>query len=516
MDKTRKLTKIALAAAAKEGASYADIRFVSREMELVQFINGSVSGLDKTESTGFGIRVLAHGAWGFDCSNVITETEIKKVAGSAVRLAKAAAVFNKKKVVLLPVAPCEDYWGAKVKIDPFLVTLKQKVALLREIDAKAREISGVKATNAGTVFEREHKIFASSEGSYIVQDLIYSGAGYTLTMTDGTGTMPVDFNSEHEPSGWNNCYLGMGYERVNAENMLNNIGAVAAKGLELLADIKSAKPCPPGIYACLGGLDIHHFAGHPIELDRILGAETNFAGTTFVKASDVGKMQLGSELINLEVNGNTHFKHKPSPDFHKYWKYFDVLQNKGDIYSPANYGYDDEGVPAKRMDIVKKGRLVACLNSRETAFEQGQNYLTASMRAHGWNRPPIIRMHNMHLLPGKTSLKKMIESTENGLIIGPYIPGLGAGNSASQSRDRTKTYAQLGLSWLIKNGKVTRPVVGGVRMYEPLKLWNSVDAVCNEEVIHLDLPRCGKGQPHQSVSTFHRGSILRQKKGVIE
>ena len=149
-------------------------------------------------------------------------------------------------------------------------------------------------------------------------------------------------------------------------------------------------------------------------------------------------------------------------------------------------------------------------------YRAGQEYLTASMRAHGWNRPPIIRMHNMHIVPGTTSVRKLIESTERGLIIGPPIPGMGAVWEVTQSRDRSKSVAPLGLSWEIKNGKIIRPVKGGIRSYEPLQLWKSVDAVCDEEVSTLDIVRCGKGQPHQSVVTFHRSSIFRQKNGVIE
>ncbi len=516
MEKSEKLANTAIAAALREGAEYADARIVDRRFEMLELDNGGIQVFDNTRSSGFGVRVLSGGAWGFDCSPLLNESEAKKIGRNAALLAKACSKLRKKKIKLLPVKPFRAYWGAKVKLDPFKVPLKQKVDFLRELSAKAFSFPQVKNLHGGMDFESEHKVFASSEGSFIVQDLLYSAVGYLLNVDNGDGAIPIAFNSEYPPWGWNGNYHGMGYETVNERQLKSGIAASVEKGLSLLSDMKEATTCPTGIIDCIGGLDIHHFAGHPIELDRINGAETNFAGTTFIKTDDLGKLKIGSKLINLEVNGNTVVRHRPKKDFGKYWKYFEIIQNKGDIYSPANYGYDDEGVPAKRLDIIKEGVLLRCLNSRETAQEAGQEYLTASMRAHGWNRPPIIRMHNMHILPGSTSIRKLIESTERGLIIGPPIPGMGAVWEVTQSRDRSKSVAPLGLSWEIKNGKIIRPVKGGIRSYEPLQLWKSVDAVCDEEVSTLDIVRCGKGQPHQSVVTFHRSSIFRQKNGVIE
>jgi TldD protein len=470
----RELTDRALNLAQTQGATYADVRIVNREQQEINVKNGVVQSLSLDGTQGFGVRVLAHGAWGFASSHLLTPAEVDRVTALAVVIAKASALTKIHDVDLGPAEVHVDTYRTPVEIDPFQVSLNDKVSVLLEADKEARSVPGVMLATSTMAFIRENKTFASSEGSYIQQEIIESGLGMVArAVAEG------DMQQRSYPNSFGRHQATAGYEFVQQWDLPGNARRM---GEEVVALLK-APQCPSGVTTIILdgpqlGLQIHESCGHPIELDRVFGSEAAFAGTSFLTPEKYGSFRYGSDIVNLTA---------------------DAITPTG----LGTFGYDDEGVPAQSSDIVKNGMFVGYLSSRETASQLRGIHPGAparsngSMRSDGWNHVPIIRMTNVSLQPGKWTLDDLIADTDDGIYMIM---------NKSWSIDDKRLNFQFGveLAYQIKNGKLGQMYKNATYTGMTPRFWANCDAICNQEHWHVwGTPNCGKGQPMQVAHTGH-------------
>jgi len=476
----REYTDRALDVAKSAGASYADVRIVRREEQAVEVKNGIVQTLSLDGTYGFGVRVLADGAWGFAASNRLETNEIDRVAKLAVGIARASAISKKQDVDLGPPEVHVDTYRTPVKVDPFEVSLEEKIDYLIRADKEARAVDGVKVSESSVSFRRQNKTFASTEGSFIEQELIESGLGITV-MAVAEGEM----QQRSYPNSFGRHQGTAGYEFLEQWDLPGSARRLAEEAVALLA----APQCPSGKTTIILdgpqlGLQIHESCGHPIELDRVFGTEAAFAGTSFLTPEKYGTFTYGSEIVNIV----------------------------SDAVSPGGlgtYGYDDEGVPGQETDIVKNGRFVGYLTSRETASQLRKIHPDApersngAMLADGWNRMPIIRMNNVSLRPGEWKLDDLIADTADGI----YMI-----TNKSWSIDDKRLNFQFGteLAYQIKNGKLGQMYKNATYTGMTPQFWAGCDAICNADHWHIwGTPNCGKGQPGQVAHTGHGAAPTR-------
>ena len=473
-------TNRALSTATAKGASYADIRIVHRTTQGITVKNGVVQTLELKESHGFGMRVLANGAWGFASSHNLKNDEVDRIAALAVTIAKASAHANQEKVELGPEEVHKDTYHTPVEIDPFAVSLEDKIDVLLNTDKEARAVKGVMVAASSMAFQKEEKVFASTEGSYIEQTIIESGAGMVVNaVAEGEvqkRSYPNSFGEQRETAG---------YEAVTEWDLPGNARRVAEEAVALL----SAPQCPSGsMTVILDGtqlaLQIHESCGHPIELDRVFGTEAAFAGTSFLTPEKYGNFRYGSTAVNITA----------------------------DAVAPralGTFGYDDEGVPAQTIDIIQNGRFIGYLTSRETATQlrklnpDAPSRSNGCMRADGWNRLPLIRMTNISLQSGDWSFDDLLADTEDGI----YMV-----TNKSWSIDDKRLNFQFGteIAYEIKNGKLGRILKNPTYTGITPEFWAGCDAVCNKDHWRVwGIANCGKGQPGQSAHVAHGAAPTR-------
>ncbi len=470
----RFLAERALNAAQLAGASYADVRLVTSRAESVQMKNGRVAAVTDTQSAGFGVRVIADGAWGFASSATLSASEAERVARLAVRIAQASAKVRRAPVVLAPLAAQSGAWTSPHVIDPFAVPLAEKLAVLDAADAAMRRVAGVTVAEGSMQAWDDRKTFASTEGSFLEQHIVQMGAGIKATaVRDGEAQVrsyPCSFGGQFETRG---------YELVHAMDLPGNAEQCASEAVALL----SAKQCPPGVTdIVLDGsqvsLQIHESCGHPIELDRVLGHEANFAGTSFLTLDKVGALQYGSPLVHIVADATTPF-------------------------GLGSFAWDDEGVPAQRADIVRDGLFVGHMSSRETAALTGAAASNGTMRAESWARLPLIRMTNINLEPGSWSFDELLADVDDGI----YMT-----TNRSWSIDDKRYNFQFGCeaAWEIKHGTLgallKNPTYTGITP----EFWNSCDGIGDASTWRIwGTPNCGKGQPMQVGRTAQGASPAR-------
>ena len=476
----RKYTDRALNTAKAKGATYADIRIVRRTTQGITVKNGAVQELELEESHGFGVRVLADGAWGFASSHDLTNEEVDRIATLAVTIAKVSAHANQEKVELGPQEVHKDTYRTPIEIDPFSVSLEDKIDVLLTTDKEARAVKGVMVAASSMAFQKEEKTFASTEGSYIEQTIIESGAGMSVSAV-AKGEMqkrsyPNTFGEQRETAG---------YEIVTEWDLPGNARRVAEEAVALL----SAPQCPSGAtMLILDGtqlaLQIHESCGHPIELDRVFGTEAALAGTSFLTPEKYGTFRYGSEIVNITADAVTP-------------------------RALGTFGYDDEGVPAQTTDIIKNGRFAGYLTSRETVTQlrklqpEAPERSNGCMRADGWNRIPLIRMTNISLQPGDWSFDDLLADTAAGI----YML-----TNKSWSIDDKRLNFQFGaeIAYEIKNGKLGRILKNPTYTGITPKFWASCDAICNKDHWRVwGIANCGKGQPGQSAHVAHGAAPAR-------
>jgi TldD protein len=469
----KELTSLALDAAKIFGASYADIRIIEEQSETINIKNGRVEELVSSTNYGFGIRVLANGAWGFAGSFLVEKKEVERVARLAVEIAKASALLQKERVALAPITAVKDTYVTPIKTDPFSKSLDDKLSLLSGAEEIIRSTPGVSISEASMRAIRENKIFASSEGGYIEQKITQSGAALDATSISGN-----DIQIRSYPNSHGGDIACAGYEFIEGLKLKDNAARIAEESVKLL----SAKPCPSGEYTViLNGdqmaLQVHESCGHPVEFDRVLGMEASFAGTSFLTIDKLNNYKYGSSIVNINSDATI----------------------PGAL---GTFGYDDEGVPAQKFDIIRDGIFVGYLTSRETAPVIGQQS-NGCMRADGWGKLPLIRMTNINLLPGDSSLDEMISDIKDGLY-------LSTNRSWSIDDKRLNFQFATQIGWEIKNGKlgamVKNPNYTGITP----EFWSSCDAIAGKDEWRVwGLPNCGKGEPMQVARVAHGSAPAR-------
>ncbi len=468
--------KQALDTAVARGATYADVRVVGIRERYLSTKNGEAAQVRESDSLGLGIRAIASGAWGFAATDELTHASIDRTAARAVEVARASALAKKHDVQLAPENKTVDHWEAPCRLDPFSVPVSTCLDLLLKVDAALRHVSGVTLAEAAMDFRRIEQLFLSSLGSEIYQVKTQTGAGYVAT-----SFAENEIQRRSYPNSFGGQYQTRGYEVVEELDLLGNATRVAEEAVAL----HKCDQCPAGVRDIIldgsqVGLQIHESIGHPIELDRVLGTEANFAGMSFLTTEKLNNLKYGSDIVNVVADATP--AHGPGL---------------------GTFAYDDEGVPGQCTPIIKDGLFVGYLSSRETAGAIGQNRSSGAMRAENWNRIPLIRMTNVSLLPGTWKLEDLIADTADGI----YME-----TNRSWSIDDRRYNFQFGteIGWEIKGGKKTRmlknPSYGGITT----EFWNSCDAICSRDYWTLwGTPNCGKGQPMQTMGTGHGAAPAR-------
>jgi TldD protein len=466
----RELCEEAVAAALGAGASYADARAVVRRAQVVGTRNQRVERLDDSETEGIGVRVLVGGAWGFACDRRLNEDGAKAAAENAAAFARAAPGGHER--ALAPVDPARGEFRTPVERDPFSVSLADKVEHCLRAE-RGLEHEDVKVTAASVRAQREHKVFVSSEGTVTEQEFVECGGGIDATAVRDGITQIRSY-----PSGHGGSSSQAGWEFVESLGLEREAPRVAEQGAALLR----AEPCPSRVTTVVLDseqmeLQVHESVGHPTELDRIYLTEAAYAGTSFIRADDLGSLRYGSEHMNITADPTT----------------------PGGL---GSFGFDDEGVPAGREPIVSEGVLRGFLSSRETAARLGSGS-GGSMRADTWSRMPLVRMTNLHLEPGEGSLEELIAGVDDGL----YLE-----TNKSWSIDDKRLNFQFGtqIAWEIRNGKLGRMLRDATYTGQTPVFWGSLDAVAGPEEWRLyGLTNCGKGQPGQHAHVSHGTSPAR-------
>jgi TldD protein len=468
----------ALNLAALRGASYADARIVDERSRSLATKNGKVSHASDAESQGIGIRAIVDGAWGFAASKELSRSAVEETAARAVAIAKASAQVKQENVRLAPENTAVADWTSPFQIDPFTTSVEQNLDLLLKIDAELRAVSGVTLAETSMNFRREESWFASSEGANIHQTKYTTGAGYAAYAFAGTEIMKRSY-----PNSFGGQWQNKGYELIGEMELVENARRVAEEAVAL----HKADQCPEGAFTVVLdssqlGLQIHESVGHPIELDRVLGMEANFAGTSFLTLDKLGKLRYGSDLVNVVADARQ--EHGPGL---------------------GTFAFDDEGVPAQCTPIISNGLFTGYLSSRETAHTIGAPRSGGTLRAESWNRLPMIRMTNISILPGETplTLQQLIGDTDDGI----YME-----TNKSWSIDDKRYNFQFGceIGWEIKKGKRGRMLKNPSYSGITTEFWNSMDAICSRDEWTLwGTPNCGKGQPQQVMGTGHGASPAR-------
>jgi len=463
----------ALNLAQTKGASYADIRLVTTETQSIAVKNGIVEAISLDSSQGFGVRVIVDGAWGFASSARLERDQVEEVATLAIEIARASAMVSGGLIDLGPPEVNVGSYRTPVELDPFEVSLDRKVDLLLRCDKAMRRARGVAVAEGNMLFIREDQVFASTEGSLIEQQIVETGVGLVATAVGADEVQRRSYPNSfgrHQGTG--------GFEFIDRYDVLGNAERLGEEAVALL----SARQCPSGVTTLILGptqlaLQVHESCGHPTELDRALGTEASYAGTSFLTPDKLGTFCYGSEIVNITA---------------------DATLPRG----LGTFGYDDEGVPAQRTYLVRDGVFVGYLTSRETASRFGQRS-NGTMRADGWGSIPLIRMTNINLEPGKWELDDLIADTDDGIYMEM---------NKSWSIDDKRLNFQFGteIAYEIKNGQRGDLLKNATYAGMTPQFWGSCDGICHQG--HWDVwgtPNCGKGQPSQVAHVGHGASVAR-------
>src|SRR5438876_2707615 len=472
----RDLANRALNIAQQLAASYADVRVMERTTEGINVKNGRVEGISSSTSSGFNVRVIVDGAWGFASSANIDDAEAERVAKQAVQIARASALVAGEPVILSPLAPQHGFYRTPMQKNPFSIPLSQKVQLLLDADAAMRSVQGVALTNSNMEYSREHKLFVSSEGSKVEQELYDVGAAIDASAVDPTSS---EIQTRSYPNSFGRQAGTSGYEFIEAMDLDDHGARIGEEAVKLLA----APQCPSGVTTIIldgpqAALQVHESCGHPIELDRVLGMEAGFVGKSFLTTDKLnGHYRYGSDIVNLTADATI----------------------PGGL---GTFGWDDEGVLAQRTPIVTNVIFSGYLMSRDTApmFGLPSN---RCVRADSWNRLPMIRMTNVSLEPGTWKLDDLIADTDDGIYMSI---------NKSWSIDDRRLNFQFGveLAYEIKHGKLGQMLKNANYTGITPQFWGSCDAICNRDAwVVWGTPNCGKGEPIQVMRTGHGAAPAR-------
>lgn len=488
----KRMADVALNAAKSKGATYADVRIGRYLNQFVVTREDKVQNIVNTESYGMGIRVVANGGWGFSAIDKLDNDSIAKAAELAVSIAKENSRLLTEKVQLAPVkGHGEVSWKTPIEKNAFEVPIKDKVDLLLNVNDVAMK-AGANYITSLLFLINEQKYFASTDGSYIDQDVHRIWPAFFATSIDPTTGKFETRNSLSAP-------MGMGYEYldVRPQDKIKSVTTLYKGRYDMLEDAKAggaqaveklkAKSVEPGKYDLVLDpshlwLTIHESVGHPTELDRVLGYEANFAGTSFLTLDkwESKKFNFGSKLVNFSAD-------------------------KTQVGSLGAVGYDDEGVKCGKWDLIKDGILVNYQVIRDQAHILGLKESQGCCYADNWSSVQFQRMPNVSLQPGKE--KKSVDDIIKGVEKGIYIIGDG-----SFSIDQQRYNFQFGgqLFYEIKNGKIAGMLKDVAYQANSQEFWNSCTAIADENDYRLGGAfGDGKGQPPQSNSVSHGSSTAR-------
>ncbi len=469
----KEFTDRALDHARSLGATYADIRVAETQTESISIKNGIVEALSLGEEQGFGVRVLADGAWGFASNSLLNNDELDKVVKEAVQIAKASARVRPNPAEIGQPERYVDKYRTPIEIDPFKVPLEEKLAYLSAANENLRKAQGIAVATSGMDAIRNTKTFASTEGSYIEQALYNIGC-----FMEAVAVRENEVQTRGYPSSMGGQWASEGYELVKRWDLPGNAERIASEAVALL----DAPQCPSGVKTIVldssqMALQIHESCGHPVELDRAMGMEASFAGTSFMTLDKLDKLKYGSDIVNIVA---------------------DATLPKG----LGTFKYDDEGVPAQRFDIIQEGVFRNYLMDRETAAMLGKTS-NGTSRADGWNRIPMIRMTNISLMPGSGTLEDLISEVDDGLYLC---------TNRSWSIDDKRLNFQFGteLAYEIKGGKLGQLYRNATYTGITPEFWNSCERIGGPEAWVLwGLPNCGKGEPMQVGRVGHGAAPAR-------
>lgn len=441
------------------GAEYADIRFLDSRTESIRGEDGRLADVHDSRDSGFGIRVLHKGAWGFAASAIVSAEEVPRVAELAVEIAKGSASLTIDPVSLVAEPVHRDRIVTARRIDPFSVPLERKASLLLDTMAAVQRQDGIVRSSGHLWARRDVKLFLSTEGSEVEFDLLAVHGDFDATAAYDGRFASRSFNTPH---------LRMGYELIEESGFVNEAPRVAAEAVE---KVRSPAVDAGRYDLVLDGehlaLTIHESCGHPSELDRALGFEANYAGTSFLTPDRLGVFRYGSAHVTL-VADNTE---------------------SGTL---AATGYDDDGVACQRWDIVRNGIFVGYCTNREVAGKIGEQRSRGSNRADGWGAVPMVRIANIGLSPGEGTPNDLIAGIDRGI----YIEGQG-----SYSIDQRRYNFQFGgdAFWLIERGRRTHMLRDVVYHGITPQFWGSCDGVADARFrTRHGFITCGKGQPGQA------------------
>ncbi len=488
----KRMADVALNAARSRGATYTDVRIGRYLNQFIVTRDKNIENTVNTESYGMGIRVIANGSWGFAATDKLDDDGIAQAAALAVQIAKENARLLTEPVQL---APQKGYgevsWKTPMQKNAFEVPIKEKADLLLAVNAAALN-NGASYMSSVLFLVNEQKYFASTDGSYIDQDIHRIWPAFFVTRVDAKSGKFETRQSLSAP-------MGMGYEYLqsNPKDQINSVTALYNKGYDMVADAKAAakqavekitaKSVEPGKYDLILDpshlwLTIHESTGHPTELDRVLGYEANYAGTSFLTLDkwESKKFNYGNKNVN-------------------------IFADKTQQGSLGAVGYDDEGVKCKEWEIIKDGTLVNYQAIRDQAHILGLNESQGCCYADNWSSVQFQRMANISLRPGKVKLSPddMIKNVEKGI----YIIGDG-----SFSIDQQRYNFQFGgqLFYEIRNGKIVGMLKDVAYQANTQEFWNACSAIADERDYRLGGSFFdGKGQPGQSSAVSHGSSTTR-------
>jgi TldD protein len=478
-DTVRGLMMTAINSAKSAGASYADVRIGRYRQSFVFTREHQIVNTVDTDSLGAGVRALVNGTWGFGATETLTTDGVAAAAREAVAIAKANRIANDAPVQLAPIASYPNAtWKSSFKIDPFTIPIEQRADLLLKANDEALKVKGVKFVNSGLFFVKEERNFASTEGSVISQTLVRVAVPFTATAV-------APDNSDFQTRSNVVAPAGRGWEYVLEQDLVGNAGKWAEQAVQKL----SAKSVEVGRYDLVLHpthlwLTIHESIAHPTELDRALGYEANYAGTSFVAPPEkfLGKFRYGPEFMNIQG---------------------DRSQEGG----CGTTGYDDEGVKPENFLIIKNGMVNDYQTTREQAnwlkwWYDSQGLPTRShgcSNADSWSSVQFQRMPNVSLLPGakELSYEDIIAATDRGIAIE---------GDGSFSIDQQRYNAQFGgqVFHEIKGGKIVGPLKDVAYQMRTPDFWNSMDMIGGPKSYVMGATFFdGKGQPGQVNAVSH-------------
>jgi len=479
------LTRLAVEAAKQAGAGYADARYVRTREESTYTRNGKVESLASSESRGIGVRVLADGAWGFAATSDLSREAVVATARLAVRIGQASATTKKDDARLADCEPAIDSVVTDFEEDPFGVPLEERISLLLDCDRLMAQAADLAVREGHLRFLREQQHFASSEGASVYQERTETGAGIECTAVAEGETQTRSYPGSHGGQT-----MTRGWELVEELDLPGHAEEIAQEAADLLAaphcESREADLIIDGDQLAL---QVHESCGHPIELDRVLGTEASYAGTSFLTPEKLASgFRYGSEHVTITADATL----------------------PGGL---GSFAYDDEGVPGQRVDIVQEGVFCGYLTSRETAPKVGLERSNGTMRADGWNAIPLIRMTNINLQPGSWTLDEMIQDMREGFLLR---------TNSSWSIDDKRLNFQFGteIAYRIADGAIAGIVRNPTYTGITPGFWGACDAVANKDHwVIWGVPNCGKGEPGQAAHVGHGVSAARFRNvriGVLE